>query len=218
MHWGLDGARGGWILAGFDYNRKSAAEVYFCQSLEQVGSITKSEYVSIDMPIGLAKATQPRREWEAWARGILKGRLSSRVFTPPIQEVLSCETYHEANALSKELCGLGVSKQAWNIAPKIRELASWLAEHPSYPQLWRERHPEIAFARLNLGAPVVASKRTAEGLAIRLKILARAGIDAANLWKVLQSQEGSGLFAKDDVLDALALAATPELFHETISA
>lgn len=207
MTWGLDGARGGWILARLNPESESGAEVYFCSDLQQVLEKTVADSVNVDMPIGLGTAEHPERDWDVNARKILSGRLSSRVFTPPIRELLECATYTEANAMSRELIGKGLSVQSWNLVPKIKALDSFLEKRRALRGLWLETHPEIAFAQLNDGQPIVDSKKTDIGAAHRASLLCeQTGVQFKLLWEGLTADPVRGRFLKDDVLDALALA------------
>ncbi|MEM9025904.1 MAG: DUF429 domain-containing protein [Verrucomicrobiota bacterium] len=213
MNWGLDGARGGWVLSRRVPGSGYGAEVFFCPSLDEVLDITGSERVAVDMPIGLATAVSPQRKWDVDARRVLRGRLSSRVFTPPIQEVLNSASYAEANQRSKALIGKGISVQAWNLVPKIRELEAVLRSSPELSVQWREAHPEIAFANLNGGMPIVGSKKTREGEQIRGELLRRsAGIRFDLIWGHFSQAGVQGRFARDDVLDSLALAVSEIAF------
>ena len=211
MQWGLDGARVGWILARLDPHSQSGAVTFFCANLKQVLEKSKSALVRVDMPIGLGTVTDPVRTWDVNARKILSGRLSSRVFTPPIYEVIECSSYAEANALSRKLIGKGLSVQSWNLVPKIRELDSFLNQRPRLQPLWQETHPEISFARLNDGQPIQESKKTESGARLRERLLQeRAGVDFEKVWQALTIESVRGRFLKDDALDALALAASLE--------
>ncbi|MGB0370311.1 MAG: DUF429 domain-containing protein [Opitutales bacterium] len=213
MRWGLDGARGGWVLARLDPDCSSGAQVFFCVSLAEVEQRTLDDALHVDMPIGLATASSPQRDWDLRARQLLKGRLTSRVFTPPIREVVGCGTYAEANALSKKLIGKGLSVQAWNIVPKIRELDAFLEANTRLRTLWHEAHPEIAFSLLNEGKPILESKKLAEGLQIRKGLLRRSfAVCFDEVWDGLSLDRAGGRFGKDDILDALALSAADSAF------
>ena len=131
------------------------------------------------------------------ARKILKGRLSSRVFSPPIREVIDCPDYASANAMQRRLCGRGLSVQAWNISPKIRELADFLDARAALQRRWVEVHPEIAFARLNGGMPIHESKKSPQGAGLRERLLReRAGIDLEKVWDRLTDSPEEGTFCK----------------------
>lgn len=161
----------------------------------------------IDIPIGLGSADAPVREFDRSARAVLRGRLSSRVFSPPVREAIDCGSYREACALSRRLTGKAFSKQAWNICPKIREVDRFLALQPQAQSILLEGHPELAFSYLNNGQPVLPSKKTSAGREIRRALL------EAHLPSFTTTYAGALLkfprrqVARDDLLDAAALLA-----------
>jgi len=87
----------------------------------------------------------------------------------------------------------GLSKQTFNLIPKIRELDALMT--PERQRTVVEAHPELGFARLR-GEPCLASKRTVEGREER-RALIRLSIE--------RPPRGA---AWDDVLDACALVPT----------
>ena len=100
-----------------------------------------------------------------------------------------------------------VSKQLFNIAPKIREVDAALRVDTDAAGRVFEVHPELAFWRLNAGNPLsepkkVKSRPYEPGLAVRRDLLIAAGFprDAA------EALPPKGA-AADDLLDALACAA-----------
>ncbi|MCK5744627.1 MAG: DUF429 domain-containing protein, partial [Oricola sp.] len=156
--------------------------------------------------IGLADAG--RRGCEALARQILKPKRSSSVFTPPRRPMLAFARYEDANAWGKaqEPKG-GLSKQAWMIAPKIREIDAAIT--PAHQARLCEGQPEIAFARLNAGAACAFPKRKKEGEDERRALLAAAGLpDAEEIYRTLRAGHGAAAVKRDDVYDACALALT----------
>jgi predicted RNase H-like nuclease len=139
------------------------------------------------MPIGLPDAGQ--RACDVEARTLLGARRSS-VFATPVRATLDATDYADALARHRTADGRGLSKQAYNLLPKIRELDAHATD-----QRLHESHPELAFARL-LGHPADHPKRSAEGRAERLAALGLTAISRLR---------GA---AADDVLDALALVHT----------
>ncbi|MBP1156496.1 putative RNase H-like nuclease [Paenibacillus sp. PvR052] len=75
----------------------------------------------IDMLIGLAAATEPRR-CDVLARQLLKLGRASSIFPAPVREVLTASDYVDANALQRRVSGRGLSRQSWALVPKIRSL------------------------------------------------------------------------------------------------
>lgn len=196
---GVDGCRGGWVVA-----TTAAAGPAPIMSIEVVGRIEvvldrvrRGELVAVglDIPIGLPDVG-PRAS-DAMLRARLGPRRSS-VFTTPPRPLLGCTDHAEAVALGRALDGRGISIQAFNLLPKIAEVDA--AIEPALTDAVVEAHPESAFAEL-AGAPLGSTKRSAEGRAERLALLARPfPRSRAALTGRLPGAAG------DDVLDAAAAA------------
>jgi predicted RNase H-like nuclease len=100
-----------------------------------------------------------------------------------------------------------VSKQLFNIAPKIREVDECLRASPEAARRVFEVHPELAFWRLNGGRPLCEPKKVKSrpyepGLALRRNLLIVAGF----LREAVHAPPPRGA-AADDLLDGLACAA-----------
>jgi predicted RNase H-like nuclease len=116
--------------------------------------------------------------------------------------VLRASTYEEACAISRRVSGRAISKQLYNIVPKIRDVDRLLSEPGSRPPYLFEMCPELSFATIS-GHPMPHNKRTPEGRAERIEALRSAFGDVTSLL------EGPATgAAPDDVLDALAGAWT----------
>jgi predicted RNase H-like nuclease len=132
------------------------------------------------------------------------GSRRSTVFPVPPAPVLALDDYAAACALSRQLAGKAFSRQLWALRPRIRELEAWWTATGGAVDV-REVHPETSFA-LMVGAPIAASKRTADGLAARRAALAAQGLAVQGL-SVPDDLGPRGLRAgADDVLDAAAVA------------
>lgn len=156
--------------------------------------------VAVDMPIGLPDAGA--RACDRAARALLGPRRSS-VFPAPVRAALDAHPHGwEATlAASRATDGRGLSRQAFNLLPRIAEVDRLLDGRPDAPL--HEAHPELAFARL-AGEPMAHPKRTAAGHAERHAALVAGGLahpDPALLPRPIGA-------AVDDVHDALALVAT----------
>jgi predicted RNase H-like nuclease len=153
----------------------------------------------IDMPIGLPESGP--RACDREARRLLGPRRSS-VFPAPARAVLGATTYEEACTVSRRVNGRAVSKQLYNILPKIREVDFLLSQSRSRPPHLFEMCPELSFAAMT-GHPMPHNKRTAEGRVERMEALQPAFGDVA---RVVKSPPRGA--TQDDVLDALAGAWT----------
>ena len=104
---------------------------------------------------------------------MLPGKASS-VFPTPCRPALACTTHAEANALSRTL-GVGINRQTFHLFPKMREVDALMRSDRALQRIVHEAHPELAFARMNGGKPVLSKKRQPDGYAERRKLLARHG-------------------------------------------
>ena len=203
---GVDGCRAGWVVAtrvlASGETRVTIADT-FRSILDGAGA--QAAAIVVDMPIGLCNVGV--RACETQARRLLGARRAS-VFASPLRPMLALSDYRAANAFGKA-SGRGLSKQAWMIAPKIREIDAAIT--PADQRRVFEGHPELAFSRLG-GAPCANQKRSQAGGAERRTILAAAGVgDPEGLTAALRTQFPLRRhFAEDDVLDACALALTAE--------
>lgn len=160
---GVDGCRGGWVVvtAGPDL----AAE--FVDDLSPVvDRVRRGELavMAIDMPIGLLDDRARRCDLEA--RGLLGPRRAS-VFPAPVRATLAATDYVDACRRSRAVVGRALSKQAYHLLDKIRDLDELLL--PTDADTIVEAHPECAFARL-AGCPL-ESKHTARGRGQRVDLL-----------------------------------------------
>lgn len=196
---GVDGCRRGWVVVDAESDIANA-RIAVVANWHEV--LKRAQLIAVDMPIGLS--TSGSRDCETHARAMLRLH-GARVFrTPPRGSLeFAHEHWAEANAWSKRQGFGGISKQTWNICPKIREIDAIM--QPRHEKKIFEAHPELAFRRLH-GMPV-ASKHTREGSDLRLKILRDAGFRELENWIAAMKPLGA---KADDVLDACALVLTAQ--------
>lgn len=84
--------------------------------------------ILIDIPIGLKNGGKGERLPDLGARRILKARKSS-IFPIPCREAVYMESYKKACEVNEKLTGKRISKQAWNIVSKIRDVNNFLVEN-----------------------------------------------------------------------------------------
>ena len=197
---GIDGCPGGWIAAiKID---EQPIGWHFAPALDGILKTASSHAcILLDMILGLPDATEPQRLCDSLAREKIRPH-GARVFSAPPREALHAKDYAEACALARLATDKALSKQTFNILPKIREL-----DAVAHDSRLREAHPELVFARFNKGRPVGASKKTTEGRTARGQLLesvlpgSKDALDLAGR-HFLRRQ-----VAPDDCLDALALCA-----------
>ncbi len=213
---GIDGCRAGWIAALSCPGGDLAFHLH--ESLEELLKKIGPERIYLDMPIGTAPPGQADRACDLEARRFLGGRAGASLFSPPCAEAIEATSYAEALALHRQCTGKGFSVQAWNLVPKIREVAKLLRDSPDLLPVIDESHPEVCLRALAPGR-LFASKHSAEGRAQRREIIS-AWIPAYER----RHEEGMARFPRsrvkeDDLLDAavLAVAAShpPAFFPST---
>jgi predicted RNase H-like nuclease len=216
---GVDGCAGGWLAA---FVRPQGGEVrlrierHFADVL---GASEMPAIVAVDMPIGLPGRAGPGgRAAENSVRPLLGARQSS-VFSVPSRAAICALEYREACRIALETSEppRKVSKQLFNIAPKIREVDECLRAAPSGTSRVFEVHPEVAFWRLNgnraLTEPKKVKSRPYEpGLALRRGLLVAAGLPN----EAVNAAPPKGA-SDDDLLDALACAAVARRLYAGIA-
>lgn len=208
---GVDGCRAGWVVVLHPLGDPRAAEVRQLTDFAAILALPeKPVRIAIDMPIGLPERTgQGGRDADVRARSVLGARQSS-VFAVPSRAAVMCSDYRDActNALATSEPPRKVSKQAFNIFPKIREIDALMS--PALQERVFEVHPEVAFWALNGRKPLetpkkVKSRPNPEGLAQRRRLLERAGYAPEFLGARHLPLSIAG---PDDVLDATVNAWT----------
>ncbi len=200
---GVDGCPSGWVYAAGPGRLQIGVAASFAALVD--GPLSDCAAVCVDMPIGLA--TSGRRSCESEARRALGPRRSS-VFPSPRRAMLDFDAYADANAWGKanDPAAGGLSRQAWHIIPKIREVDAVMT--PALQARICEAHPEAAFARL-AGRPCDHAKRTPQGAIERRAILAANGVDpSAALADLRKRHPRRKDVADDDLFDACVLAMT----------
>jgi predicted RNase H-like nuclease len=161
---GVDGCKGGWIVATIT---DSKIEFALLRQLTSFLENTQAR-VLIDMPIGLP--AQQRRSCDLEARTIL-GQRRSTLFPVATREALFAETYLDCCEVNARLQGCRVSKQLWNLTPKIRHLDCILQTQPSVHSYVAEGHPELAFLSLAGKRSAFLPKKTPEGQHQRITVI-----------------------------------------------
>lgn len=208
---GVDGARGGWLAA----SAFGSGEVVEHVTLQLVGAFEQLDGlrggeavpVAVDVPMGLLETVGLRR-CDQLARDALGPRRSS-VFTPPSRPLLAATTYGEARALIEQERlqtpeAMGLSAQAFGIAPKIREADEYLLIHPGAQDWLWECHPELSFQGL---AQVDLPSKTSVAGQLRRLALMRERFPAVEA-TLLAFEPGGTAANLDDALDALACLHT----------
>ena len=208
---GVDGCRSGWAVVFWDLAHQQPPRLEVKASFQDVLDAPEApEIVAVDMPIGLPERTGPGgRAAERAARPHLGPRQSS-VFSVPARAAVMCEDYREAcaQALAHSDPPRRVSKQCFNLFPKIREIDALMT--PELEARVYEVHPELSFWRLNGGQAMALPKKVksaahAPGLAERRALL--CGLGFRESFFDIERPKGVGA---DDLIDAAVNALIAE--------
>lgn len=201
---GVDGCRAGWFSVCLD-NRPWKMDLH--KTIEHLAEdYRNAALILIDIPIGLPSHLKRRCDTEA--RRLLSPLRHNSVFSAPSREAVSARDYRSACSINREKMGVGLSQQAWNLCPKIREVDELLRARRDLAGLFRESHPEVCFRGLDGRHPMRHPKRQRAGRSERLNLLRTLYPQAKDVYEAALAKFKRKEVARDDILDALALAVT----------
>lgn len=222
---GIDGCRGGWIVARWD-----GAQVLTLARVTHVHELFEApdapDITAIDMPIGLPERVGAGgRAPERLVRPLLGLRQSS-VFSVPARAAVMAgvgpgdETSRYRAACAAALASSdpprAVAKQCFHLFPKMAEVDHLLRSRPKLRARLVECHPEVAFWAMNGQAALDLPKKVKNrpyppGLDLRLTLLGASGVPCDLLNAQTARALGAGL---DDLIDAAACAVTAKRVAE----
>jgi predicted RNase H-like nuclease len=212
---GVDGCKAGWLVAVVEAKGLSfeSREMSVAKDFADVLSATSDcEVVCIDIPIGLSDGDKPRA-CDVEAREILnkphesgKPR-GSCVFPAPIRPCLDAPDYESACTNSQKHTNppKKLSKQTFNILPKVADVDNHLSRNPDIQRKVREIHPEVCFWALNHKQPMQHKKSKVVGREERIRVLTPI---FPNVEQIVLEHRKAKAVAPDDILDALVAAWT----------
>lgn len=169
--------------------------------------------IVVDIPIGLPKLSPPKgRLVEADVRPRLGPRKSS-VFRVPSRDAVyagvnrdifdDLERYKNACRIARKTSvdKKAFAKQGFYLLPKIVEVDELLRKDRQLIARVYESHPEVAFWRLNSERHIEHSKKSPEGIGLRMKLLIEAGLPSEKV----RDKPPRGA-KRDDLLDAYVCA------------
>jgi|GEM_PF-71361 len=207
---GIDGCRSGWIYVQINLQQRWQTGVV-AQISQLAALLLQSRLALIDIPIGLLTQRRQERRCDSEARKHLKLRRSS-VFPVPCREALLADNYQQASAINYQHTGRRLSKQTWNIMPKIKEIDSFLQTFEGSGKI-REMHPELCFWGLNRQQPMRFNKKKQQGFDERLQVVRRYFPQSDTLVKQTLQRFSRKIVLRDDILDALVGALTARHFQ-----
>jgi predicted RNase H-like nuclease len=202
---GVDGCPGGWIAVIRPLDDPSAARAKVCETFSEILALV-ADVICIDMPIGLPALKGPGgRTADRLAREKL-GQRKASVFSVPSRSAVMELEYASACTVAQQTSNPSrkVSKQAFYIFPKIREIDALMT--PALQSRVYETHPEVAFWALNRDNPLELPKRLKTGRDLRLNLLAEAGYLPGFLSDTSRFRQHK--VGKDDLLDAAVCSWT----------
>jgi predicted RNase H-like nuclease len=157
------------------------------------------DVIAIDIPIGLTESGP--RDCDRAARGLLGRPRASSVFPAPIRALLAARSWEEACAVRSRIEDKRISKQAWGIVGKVREVDEELRALPRLRERVREVHPEVSFQAWS-GAAMRFRKTSRRGREERRRLVDRYFGPAA--YESVRDQFLVKDVGHDDILDAFA--------------
>ncbi|MHA1700362.1 MAG: DUF429 domain-containing protein [Promethearchaeota archaeon] len=205
---GIDGCKGGWLCFVIFDDGSFSISIYDTIK-DAVESNEPFRRILIDIPIGLEDGNgTSRRECDREARRVLGRPRASSIFPVPCRQAIYARDYLTANQINKEVLGVGISKQAWNISSKIKKVDEFLHGNPEFNDVIFESHPEICFWAFNRHRPMKHYKKTQKGQDERLNLLLKhGGLEPRPLSRAEITLKNK-MHDVDDVLDAWVLAIT----------
>lgn len=142
---GVDGCPAGWVCFEVDLQSRRTAIRVLPNLIELISASPGPQLVAIDIPIGIP--TKGPRACDIASRRLLGKPRSNSVFPAPVRATFAAKTYQEACALSLQAQGKSLSRQAFEIISKIREVDDVMT--PEVQRRVFEVHPEVSFWALN---------------------------------------------------------------------
>ncbi len=206
---GVDGCKGGWFAFFLDGGRLRSQ---MFGSIGELFNAVDADLILIDIPIGLRDEGPLERLCDLGARKILSPKRKPSVFRTPSRTSLNENNHSNASSTNRRYTGKGLSKQSFNIMPKIKEVDGFIQSsiyrlHKGKSVI-REAHPEVCFWGLSGGLEMRHSKKEYLGKCERVQLLKRYLPEAEVLLSHAREGNRKGQVADDDMIDALCCAVT----------
>lgn len=212
---GVNGSRAGWLAVALDDSGDWDMQLF--PSIDALwADYQRAALILVDIPIGLPDENAPQRECDRKARRVLSPHRHNSIFPPPSRAALAAAEYEEASDINARVTGRRLTRQAWNLTPKIREMDQLLRLNPRARALIRESHPELCFWALNGEQPLPQSKHDPAGQTARERLLAGVYPDGRIMLRVARARFRTNDVHTHDILDALALAVTAAQGHNDL--
>jgi len=164
---GVDGCRAGWVCI---HQSQGMVRIKVCETfLQIIDYLGPVSAIAVDIPIGLP--AKGARSCDKAARKLLGWPRRNSVFSAPVWAVISETDYNAACGKHRKVDGRAISKQAFCILPKIREVNEILRNQLNLQACIREVHPEVSFTIWNDGRPMQNKKSSAPGIEERARLI-----------------------------------------------
>ena len=206
---GIDGCKAGWIIAKTLENESISFQII--KNLNDLKRINVS-HIGIDIPLQLSHTGKRFAEIEA--RSLLKNRACT-IFTPPTLNALRAKNYMDACEVNFKECGKRISKQSWNLFPKIKEAQEFLENKSINKLRVFEVHPELSFMAMNDMSLVQASKKTDIGREIRIKLIQKFFPKFS--FESVRNEYKKNQALDDDILDSVSVLWSTQRIVDNIA-
>jgi len=204
---GVDGCKAGWFFVAIGSGDELEFGIF--ATIEKLWrTYSEAKWILIDIPIGLPSKEIKTRPCDKAARQLLSPKRHHSIFSPPCREALTSESYPEACRINHYVCDRKISKQAWHISRKIKEVDDLMTTHPAARDIIRETHPEVCFWALADKEPMAHYKKIPQGEAERFTVLNKYVGQSATVIKSALGRYSRKQLARDDIYDALVNAVT----------
>ena len=208
---GIDGCRAGWITTQILDNQLISFQIIENLNDDYLKQSNLS-HIGIDIPLQLSHTGKRLAEVEA--RALLKKRACT-IFSPPTLNALRAKNYIDACEVNFKECGKRISKQSWNLFPKIIEAHKFL-ENNSISKLGVfEVHPELSFMAMNDMNLVEASKKTDIGKEIRIKLIKK--FFPTFSFELVRNKYKKNQVLDDDILDSISVLWSTQRIVDNIA-
>ena len=209
---GMDGCSAGWFTTKIADKQSLIFNIIEDLNDDYLKKSNLS-HIGIDIPLYLSKTGKRRAEIEA--RFLLKKRACT-IFSPPTFNVLRAKNYIDACEINFKECGNRISKQSWNLFPKIKEAQKFLENNLICQVGIFEVHPELSFMAMNDMKVIEFGKKTNDGFKMRYLLLKKF-FPKFNFEEVRAKFKKKDV-ADDDILDAVAvLWSTQKIIDKIVS-
>jgi predicted RNase H-like nuclease len=196
----VDGCKGGWLCFSVDLHNYESDFRILPHFFDVLIDFKCADVVAVDIPIGLTQ--RGARACDMEARKRLGKPRGNSVFPAPIRSILRATNYEKACQKSLRVDGKKISKQAFGILSKVREVDRVIS--PGIQSWVYEVHPELCFWALNGGKAMKYGKLSPRGRSERLHLLSKPYPQMPTHLDRLEKK----LAGPDDLLDAAVAAWT----------